>query len=118
MSSPSASISSRHALCTAFAMAAVRWRFRFQEGIRRTTLLTGLFLALGGALSVAPAVALAASLGYDSGAFAVLLEVAIVLTFCVAGLLTAGWILTRKQGPPAQAHDLSSTTLASFDERQ
>lgn len=83
-------------ICTAFAMAAVRWRFRFHQGIRRTTLLTGLFLLLGGALSVAPTMALAAGLGYNTGALVVLLEVGIVLAFCVAGLRTARWILTRK----------------------
>ena len=59
--------------------------------------LTGLFLLLGGALSVAPTMALAASLGYDNGALVVLMEVGLVLAFCVAGLRTARWILTRPE---------------------
>lgn len=76
---------------------AIRWRFRFHEGIRRTTLPTGLFLLLGGAASVAPTMALAASLGYANEAQVVALEVGIVFAFCVAGLLTARWILTSAQ---------------------
>lgn len=86
-------------ICTAFAMAAIRWRFRFQPGIRRITLLTGLFLLLGGAASVAPTMALAASLGYDNSAPVDLLEVGIVIAFCIAGLRTARWIFTRRSRP-------------------
>jgi hypothetical protein len=86
-------------ICTVFAMAAVHWRFRFHKGIRRTTLLTGMCLLLGGAASVAPTMALAASLGYNNEAPVVVLEVGIVLAFCVAGLLIARWILTRKASP-------------------
>jgi hypothetical protein len=86
-------------ICTAFAMAAVRWRFRFHPGIRRATLLTGLCLLLGGASSVAPTMALAASLGYNNEAPVVILEVGIVLAFCVAGLGTARWILTHISMP-------------------
>lgn len=104
-------------ICTAFASAAVRWRFRFQRGIRRTTLLTGLFLLLGGAFSVAPTMALAASLGYSRDAHAVLLEVGLVLPFCVAGLLTARWILTRKPRPTSELHGMPSTAFANLDER-
>ena len=83
-------------ICTVFAMAAVRWRFRFHQGIRRTTLLTGIFLLLSGALSVAPTIALAASLDYNNEALVVVLEVGIVLAFCVTGLRTGLWILTRR----------------------
>ena len=90
-------------LCAAVAMASIRWRFRFHEGIRRTTFLTGCFLLLGGAASVAPTMAFAASLGYPSEAQVVAQEVAIVIAFCAAGLLVARWVLTRKAAPPHQA---------------
>ncbi|MDP3890739.1 hypothetical protein [Nocardioides sp.] len=85
--------------CTASAMGALRWRFRFHVGILRTTLLAGLFLLLGGAVSVAPTMALAASLGYSTAAHVVLQELGIVFAFCLSGLLTAFWIGTRPSRP-------------------
>lgn len=90
-------------ICTVFAMAAVRWRFRFHGEIRRITIFTGVSLLLGGATSVAPTMAVAAILDYSSAATVVLLEVGIVLAFCVAGLRTAQWILTREIGQRASA---------------
>jgi hypothetical protein len=85
-------------ICTVFAVAAVRWRFRFHSGIRRTAIVTGLLLLLGGAASVAPTMALAASLGYSGRTPVVLLELGVVLAFCIAGLGTSRWILTRMSG--------------------
>ncbi|MEA2641195.1 MAG: hypothetical protein QOF51_2589 [Chloroflexota bacterium] len=82
-----------------FAMAAVRWRFRFHSGIRHTAIVTGLFLLLGGAESVVPTMALAASRDYSSRAPVVLLELGIVLAFCVFGLGAARWTLTRMARP-------------------
>jgi hypothetical protein len=90
-------------MCTAFGMAAVGWRLRFQSGIGRITLLTGLFLLLGGAASVAPTMTLAASLGYDSSAPVDLLEVGIFVAFFVAGLGIARWILSRRPRPTQAA---------------
>jgi hypothetical protein len=84
--------------CAVFAVAAVCWRFRFHSGIRRTAMVTGLFLLLGGAASVAPTMALAGSLGYSSQTPVLLLEVGIVLAFCVAGLGAARWILSVASG--------------------
>lgn len=85
--------------CTVFAMAAIHWRFRFQPGIRRITLLTGAFLLLSGALSVAPTMALAATFDYNAAAPVVLLEVGLVVAFCVAGLSAARWVQSRRPRP-------------------
>jgi hypothetical protein len=82
-------------LCTVLAMAAVRWYFRFQPDIRRITLFTGAFLLLGGAVSIGPTMALAAALGYNNTTPVVLLEVGVVVGFCVAGLGAARWLLVR-----------------------
>ena len=87
----------------AFAACALRWRFRLHAGVRRTSLLAGAFLLLGGAASIAPTMALAARLDYNSTAPVVLTEVAIVLAFCIAGLLAAHWVHTRPTGGPTPA---------------
>lgn len=82
-------------ICAAFAAGALRYRFRRHAGIKRTALLAGGFLLLGGAASVAPTMALAASFGYNNTASVVLMELGIVVAFCVAALLVAQWIRTR-----------------------
>ncbi len=82
-------------ICAAFAAGALRWRFRRHAKINRTALIAGGFLLLGGAASVAPTMALAASLNYNNTAPVVLMEVGIVLAFCIAGLLAGQWVRTR-----------------------
>jgi hypothetical protein len=69
-------------ICAAVASLAVWWRFRFTPGIRRTALLTGLFLLLAGALSVLPTIALATALSYSTATSVVALEIAVVACFC------------------------------------
>lgn len=86
-------------LCTASAMLAVWWRFRFQNGLHRVVALTGIFLILGGAASVLPTIALAASIGYSTRALPVLVEIVIVVGFCIAGLRMAVWVANRDDKP-------------------
>ena len=75
--------------CTLVSVAFVRWRFRHLPGIRRTAALTGIGLLLGGGVSVAPAMALAATLGYSTSPGPVAVVALVVAVCCGAGVATA-----------------------------
>jgi hypothetical protein len=82
-------------IASAGAMFAVHRRFRFRRRQRLTVAVTGLFLLVGGAASVVPTMALAASVGYSSYPPIVITEVLVVLAFCTTGLLLARLVLSR-----------------------
>lgn len=90
-------------ICAAFGAGALRYRFRSHAGIKRTALLAGGFLLLGGAASVAPTMALAATFGYSTTTSVVLLELGIVIAFCLASLGVAQWLRTRTTQHPGSA---------------
>jgi hypothetical protein len=81
-------------VCLTAAMVAVWWRFRFRGQVRRTLALTGGLFALGGLVSVAPTVALAKALNYNSDPATVVVEIAIVVGSCSLGILAARRLLT------------------------
>ncbi len=80
-------------VCAAFSMFAVRWRFRDERRIWLIALTAGASLLLGGALSVAPTMAVAARLDYSSAIPVVTLEVSIVAAFCATALLLGLWLV-------------------------
>jgi hypothetical protein len=86
-------------LCACGAAGAVRWRFRSDTRVNRTTWLTGLFLLLGGAASVGPTTAVAGALDYSTESSVVLLEILLVLGCCALGVLAARWVAARDVAP-------------------
>lgn len=95
-------------LTLAFACAAVAWRFRGTETMRRTVGFTALLMGLAGALSVLPTMAVARFFQYSSAAPVVLLELTLVSTFVVLGIISARWLATRDKRPTN-----ASTTLGA-----
>ncbi|WP_134738256.1 hypothetical protein [Nocardioides sp. 503] len=86
-------------VCLAAALASVWWRYRFRGRVRRTLLLTGGLLVVGGLVSIAPAMLLASATGYSSAAPVVLAEVGIVVGLCSLGVLAARRLVSASQPP-------------------
>ena len=72
-----------------FVAAAAPWLFRGDPHLRRSVASTVLGMLVGGLVAVVPTMLVARAFGYASATPVVLLELAMVLAFLVAGIVIA-----------------------------